>query len=320
MGLLCQRITSQPLSSKKRLTGLWVQRQKLFAIITLLLLTLISSCSSTSRMAGPLTAFSSATGEAAVATKAGIETLQNVDLEKSAHDASKKTELSERLFSPFLSIGDVHQRLLVLDALSMYATKMKQLAGIDKTEEIKKNFDDLGASLDSISKSIQNVPGVEHKLPDGVFEALAKIGQELVNLHVANIRDKAISAGLKKTDPLITQTCALIASEFSGPHGIFYDQLQTSYRTLQSSINETFKSSKDYQARSKASNDYGLLLKKKELGLALFDSIANSYLKIGKAHNAILLQAKENIKSDDALNNLTAQIEYTKFIYSQLVK
>ncbi len=320
MRLLSRRITYKPLSADTGQTGLQSQRSVFFVIVLLLLLSLTAACSSTSHMAGPLTAFSSATGDAAIATRAGIETLQNADLDKSAYNASKNSSLNEDLFPFFLSTGDVYQRLLVLDALSMYASRMKQLAGTDKLGDINRNFADLKTSLDSAAASIKKVSGVKNQLPEGVFEVLTGIGQVIVNLHVADIREKTISTALEKTDPFITRACELIASEYSGPHGLFYDQLQASYRTLQLSADDDFKSSSNAQAKLKVSREYGLLLKKKRLGLSLFDSIANSYLKIAGAHNAMLLQARDNIQSDDALNSLNAQIEYTKFIYSQLGK
>jgi len=280
----------------------------------------MSSCASTSRMAGPLTSFSSATGEAVVASRAALDTIQTVDIEKSAYNAATENELSEKLFPPFLTIGDVQQRVLVLDALATYANKMKQLAGLNKSEEIKKNFADLKTNLDSLSKTIESVPGVTHKLPDGVLGALTLIGEGLVNLYVAHERDKTISDALEKTDPYIKKMCDLISSEYSNKHGTFYDQLQASYRTLQTSINEKFKSAKDKQGKLVAAREYGIIIKKKEIGLSLFASIGDSYTKIASAHNALLLQSTKNISSEDQLNALSAQIECTKFFYAQLVK
>jgi hypothetical protein len=315
-----QPTTNRPPSPLPVQTALRLRREKYPALVVLLALTFLFSCSSTSRMAGPLTSFSAAVGDATVAAKSGIDTLQNADLDKSAYQASKAKELGEDLFTPFLTTGDVRQRLLVLDGLSMYATKMKQLSGLDRTADINKNFGDLNTNLGNLSKDISKIPDVKNPIPDGVLTAMVQIGQALVNLQVAEIRDKAITAALEKTDPYIGQACELIASEYSGPHGVLYDQLQHSYRTLETSDSEVFKSSKDSQARLKAAKDYGLLLKKKEVGVSLLNSIAESYRKIAKAHNALLLESKTGIKSDDALANLNSQIDYTKFLYTQLTK
>jgi hypothetical protein len=271
-------------------------------------------------MAGPLTSFSSAVGDATVVAKSGMDTLQTADLEKSAYEASKAKELGEALFTPFLTVGDVHQRLLVLDGLSMYASKMKQLAGLDKTADIKKNFDDLKTNLDNLSSDINKVPGVKNPVPSGVLDALVEIGRQLVNYEVAAMRDKAVTAALEKTDPHISQVCELMASEYSGPHGVFYDQLEFSYRTLEISDNEVFKSSKDSPAKLKAATDYASLIKKKTIGLFLLDSIAESFRRIARAHKAMLFEAKTGVKSEDALSALSNQIEYTKFIYAQLGK
>jgi hypothetical protein len=312
--------TNQFLNPRNLKTSLYRGRQTLRSILFAILALLISSCASTSRMADPLTIFSSATGEAAVATKAALDTIRTVDIEKSAYNASSKDELSEESFPPFLTIGDIQQRVLVLDALATYANKMKQLAGLNKSKEIKKNFADLKTNLDSLSQTIESVPGVNHKLPDGVLEALTLIGEELVNLYVAHVRNKAISDALEKTDPYIKKMCDLISSEYSNTHGTLYDQLQASYRTLQTSINEKFKTANNKQRKLAAAKEYGLLLKKKELGLALFASIADSYTKIASAHNALLLQSTKKISSEDQLKALSLQIECTKFFYVQLVK
>lgn len=302
-------------------TSLYLRRHVWFGISFVIMVLLMSSCASTSRMAIPLTNFSTSVAETTVATKAALGTMQSVDMEKLAYEVSTKPEkLSEKSFQWFMSSDDVYQRILVLDALAAYAGKMKELSGLDKNEDIKKNFSELKTNLDSISKTIETASNVSNKVPEGIVELIAQIGEGIVSLYVSQERDQAISEALGKTNPYIQQMCKLMSSEYSKEQrGIFYKQLENSYRKLEGPISKKFESAKEPEKLSLA-KEYGTLLRKKEISLKLLDSIGDSFNQIAAAHNALLLQSRQNINSDDQLSALNAQIETTKYFYSQLAK
>jgi hypothetical protein len=293
----------------------WPLPQKCFSLVALVTLMLVSSCSSPStpsalRMADLLKNFSAMVEEASLKARAALDELENADVDKSAYKASNAKELGEDLFTPFLEDGDVEQRLLVFNGLSMYASSLKQLAGLNKTADINNAQKDLRTKLHDLSKDISKVADVKNPIPTGVLDAIAQIGQPQVNLEEADSQDKAVVVVMEAAAPDIGNVCKLISLDFSALHGIFHEQLQYSYRILETAANEVFKSSKDSQAKLKAARDYGLLLKKKKHGLGLLNSVALSYRKIAEAHENILHEAKSAVQPGDALDTLTRRMGY----------
>ncbi len=302
------------------------------------------SCSSTSKMAKPLSDFSAATSDTTTVTTSALSVVQSADQDavviKAA--AAKLTSLKEKDVPAFFHPNDLLQRQLALQALTTYAATLKTLSGVDRSADIQKSFASLKTSIDSTVATINKLnTDSKTQIPSGVVSGLVSLGSNLVIAYAAGQRDKAIRTALEKGDSAVTKICSLLAAELGPPHGGIYDQLQNDYRVQEEAADVSFRAitnppaaegdSKPRDA-SKGSatlkpSDLASSIKtflglnnKKEYSLALLGSLASSYRKIAQAHTALKLQSETGAKSDIQLRALSSEIDNVKFLYSQISK
>jgi len=311
------------------------------------------SCSSTSKMAKPLSDFSAATSEITTVTTSALPMVQAADQDEVVLKASQGTSLKEKDIPEFFRPNDLLQRQLTLQALSTYAATLKALSGVDRSADIQKSFDSLKTSIDSTVTTINKLnTDSKTQLPSGVVSGLVSLGSSLVIAYASAERDKAIRTALEKSDSTVTKICRLLAAELER-HGVIYDQLEYAYQKQEESASDSFQAtvqsfnaSGDSETKdtSKPSatpepnatpkpratpkpSDLAPYVKtflglrnKKEYSLALLGSLASSYRKLAQAHTALKLQSETGAKSDIQLRALSSEIDNVKFLYSQVSK
>jgi len=285
---------------------------KSYILLPFLLLTIIlslSSCAKTN-LAKPIVKFSELTAETTTFTQTGIETVRVVDLKKSAVRASKKDKLKEKDFEPILPTEDLEARFTALQMLDAYVGALSKIATIDKSEDIKKVAENFQGKV----KGIFSAVGAEDKFSEKAGSVSSKIVNFFLKAVVDKKKEEAIKDALTSTDSSINELCELIASEFQ-INGPFFDQVEFSYNSLQTSVNDMFKNAKKDSVKLKLALEYGELVQKKEEILIFFKAIARSYYKISEAHHALMLQATTGASSQIALGSLSDQISIAKIYY-----
>lgn len=293
-------------------------------------------------MARPLGDFSAATSDATSVTTAALSIVQAADQDEMVTKGSKLSSLREGSLPEFLHPNDVLQRQLVLQALSTYAATLKTLSGVDRSADVQKSFNSLGASIDSTVTTINKLnTGSATQIPSGVVSSLVSLGANFIDAYMVAEREKAIQMALEKSDKTVARICSLLAAELTPPHGVIYDQLQHAYRTQEEVASDSFQAVVDAantpgdpkaKAASKPAatpkpSDLAPSVKtfigvrnKKEYSLALLGSLASSYRKIAQAHTALKIQSENGPKSNLELRALSAEIDNVKLLYSQVSK
>ena len=312
-------------------------------------------CTTTSKMAKPLSDFSVATTDATTVTTFALSIVQAADQEEAIINASKLTELREEDVLPVFRPNDLLQRQLTLQALSTYAATLKSLSGVDRSADIQKSFDSLKTSMESTATSITKLSEASKApIPSGVVSSLVALGSIPVVAYSVGEREKAIRTALQTNDNAIAGICRLLAAELE-PRGMIYKQLQHAYRRQEEAAIDSFKAAaapkanegapekgkptppdqapngeaKDQNKPPAAPKPSELapiaktfigVRNKKEYSLALLSSLASTYRKLAHAHTALKAQSETGAKSDIQLKALAVEIDNVKFFYSQIPK
>jgi hypothetical protein len=200
-------------------------------------------CTTTSKMAKPLSDFSTATSDTTTVTTSALLMAQAADQERTIVVAAKKTDLTtlqEPDVPQFFAPNDLLQRQLALQALSTYAATLKTLSGVDRSADIQKSFDSLKTSMESTAGSITKLSQTSQApIPNGVVSGLVSLGSNVAVGHMVGKREQAIRTALETNDKTVTKICRLLASELK-PNGEIYDQLERAYVTQEEFASETF--------------------------------------------------------------------------------
>jgi hypothetical protein len=282
---------------------------------------------STCKMAKPLSNFSAAISEATTVTTSALSFVQAVDHDEAVLRAARGMSLKENDFPEFLSLDDLLRRQLVLQALATYAASLETLSGVDRSADIHKSVESLKTAIDSTVTSINKLnTQPTRQLSSGLASDLLSLGSNLAIAFASGGRDRAIRTTLEENDKAVTKICSLFAAELE-PHGVIYDEIENDYRRKEEAADYSFRAmakprlyatpDPDLSAHAKAFLE---AKNQKEYLLALLNSLASSYRRIGQAHTALKVQSENGTKSDVQLKALSSEVDKLRFLSSKVSK
>jgi hypothetical protein len=282
---------------------------------------LAAGCATLSTGEKPLASFSFLVSGTTNATTTAFALIQEADVDQLTARASTKSALKEREFDFLLHPQDLLQRRLVLQALSDYAAKLKELSRVEDPRELQSEIRSLAVSLDSSAASIHRLAGSPRPAPSGLAGALADIAQSLAALSAVSSREEAIGRILRGNNTRIRRLCGLLASELEAPDGLFYDQVQKAYRDLQRQTASRFTAAgKDEAKKERQARQYAEMLRRREMTLAYLSALGSAYRKMGAAHAALDAHYQQRHDPSAALEAFSAELQKLKVFASQLGK
>lgn len=300
---------------------------------------------STSRLAGPTTAFAASIPPLQTSAITVTSTVLAADPQAEAQsivDQATLGKLDSTMVVPYASQGDLIVELKALQGLTDYANALKALSNINTTSDSSAITTALKADMTSLGTDISNLPfvppSVSSTAPSGIAGSITAIGNNVVNAVKAEKRDRAVKLALKAAKAPFEVICDHFVDLLRHDNGYWWGHIDGLYDTQEETIGDQYKIAfKKLQDDTKAkkpsdaidqdkksevtlATSYAALVQKHALTVGMIGAVGEAFAQLKEAHNALVAYDGGNrAYLQSKLDALSLQIE-TVANYNSLLK